>query len=294
MKLILEIETMDSHATANTESDTKWVRLSGTDHRGNIAYAKAFGFTAEAIVRKINELLMPGEIVANRSFMVDLTGEWKNETNSRSGRSYRNFFIDSFDILMGHNLELAKIRKDGAERIARSEQYRQEGKLELAYRELAEFASKITGKVIDLNAIPDPDDIEFGASEVEASTPEAAAAARFRAIDRTEDKMEIEAPEVSTEKPDSSIERDADDTTLVFPSSEEEITHQEEDEASLSEENEGINEMDGQDVNDDEPERDVLDDEPVASTASTPSPAPAPAPRKPTFGRPFGFPRPGA
>lgn len=297
MKLVLEISTMESHATARSNgSNKKWVRLSGTNQKSEECIAFTTGFVAEALVKKFNDLLLPGETVDSRNFMIDLTGEWRTENSEFNGKSYRSrrFYIETFDIVLGHNLELAKIRKDGSERLVRAEQYRSDGKLEMAYRELVEFASRISGRQIDINSLPDPDEMEFGQAIDTSVTPEAAAAARFKAADRTEEKMEMEASQAAVEQTDLEA-ADELEQGLIIP---EESGLNEVVEEAIEDNFDADEDAEVEGSEDDE-QNDPLDDEPVAPTSSseensvTPKPATL-GPRKPTAFPRFGFPRPGA
>jgi len=205
MKLVMEIKTLDG----GVGRTGKWTRIRGQDTRGRYAQAHAYAGVAESLAHELNKLLVPGEDIGTRGFMIDLVGEWEeraytdSEGNPKTSRSFK---IQTFDILMGPVAELAKIRRHGAEVIKTAETHRREGRLDLAYRTIAEFAASTCGLPLDLSDLEETfredDEAEFGIAF--EGDPEAAAAAHFAAADVTEERMEVAGKvSPSDEEPDA-------------------------------------------------------------------------------------------
>lgn len=193
MKLVLEV-VKHEHKTAEKSGRTvTWSSLWGTNSNGTYCRCVAFGAVAESLDRELSRLTPPGEEPGNARLVVDLTGEWQDgreyEKPDGTRHKRREFRIVSFDVLTGPHLELARLRRDGVSVIGEAEEFRSQGRLDLAYRRVAEFVSQLCNRPLDLEGLKEAfadDEAEFGASD-----PEAAAAARYAAMDGPSEPMEI-------------------------------------------------------------------------------------------------------
>lgn len=213
MKLVLEITSLESGTFGKAEEKTHWTRLWGKNAAGSYCRASSFGALAERLENELSRHVPKGEMIGTTRIVVDMTGEWKDdkEYTKADGTVVKNryFSITTFDVLTGPVLELARLRRDGGDRLALAEQHRQEGRLDIAYRTIAEFAATICNRPLDLSALAEAnaaDDAEFGSVEEQAPDPEAAAAARFASMDGSSEPMEIAAAqpsETAADQPDA-------------------------------------------------------------------------------------------
>lgn len=212
MKLVIEIETLE-HGKGEK---TSWTKLRGRNSNGSYKKAIAWGAVAESLYKELYAHVPKGEEIGSMRIVVDMTGEWETRKWEQDGKERRDnrFKVATFEILTGPILELARLRRDGAARLELAEEHRKEGRLELAYKTVAEFAAQVCNRPIDLSDIEDfsdDDDAEFGSVSDGQPDPEAAAAARYAAMDGPSEPMEIaqdhpaeivqEASDVAVEEP---------------------------------------------------------------------------------------------
>lgn len=205
MKMTFEVTGLQSGTSEKDGNPYTWAKLSGRTTKGGRYVAMAYDSTAEAITRELVKITPQGEEVGSTRIVVVLTGEWKDGkpyTRATDGKTVtnRHFRIATFDILSGHQLELARLRRDVADKLALAEEHRLAGRMDLAYRTVAEFAAVICNKELDLSGMSAPDEedeVVYGDPDQPAQDPEAAAAARFASMDGVAEPMAIARKEAA-------------------------------------------------------------------------------------------------
>lgn len=293
MKLVLEISSMGSGSFNHEDKEIKWVRLAGKDKEGRYSVAQTKGYVAESIIREIGKMLVPGEEISSRRFIVDLTGQWVDgKPWEKDGRTIRNryFSIASFNILHGPVLELNRVRREAAEVVSTALEIYKGGDVHSAFRTLLDHAAKISGTAIDMQqfekVVDELDELEFGIVDpvtTDNQSPEAVAAAKFAAMDRL-DGFPTAAATISNERTVEEVSALSSDE----PAEEVAPVSQETAEEQLEQQEAQTHEIE---------ERDVLDDpvEPdeVAQQTENDDVEAEDAPRSrlgSPFGRPFGSP----
>lgn len=302
MKLVLEV-VKHEHKTAEKSGRTvTWSVLWGKNANGTYCRCIAFGAVAESLDRELSRLTPPGEEAGDARLVVDLTGEWQDgreyvkDDGTRQKR--REFRIATFDILTGPHLELARLRRDGVGVIAEAEEFRSQGRLDLAYRRVAEFVSQLCNRPLDLDGLEEAfadDDTEFGASD-----PEAAAAARYAAMDGPSEPMEIApgqelpAPAESAAEPEPEAPEAGETEDSVMDIDEPVAEGDVLDDLSSDGAQAGEHPAEPEEGPAAEAQEAMPDPVPAPTTASAPSPRPAvpPRPGVPMPGFRPGIPRP--
>ena len=101
-----------------------WVRLWGRHQSGTYGRHLLFGPPAEALKREVARLLDPGQEVTTARLIVALTGEWKDNGASNGQKRTRNFYADTFAILSGPALEIARLRRNALDVFKAAEAHR--------------------------------------------------------------------------------------------------------------------------------------------------------------------------
>jgi hypothetical protein len=249
MKIMIEITGLTSGESATSKRN--WVRLTGRDRGGRHVSAVCFDQAAENVSKTVGRMVPEGEDVASQRLLVDLTGEFKDGKQIvRDGKPVtredgspvlsRSFFIETFRLLTGPMLEMARMRRDADARLTRAEKLALEGDFKGAYRVLGEFAAGLCARPFELaDAVSSDNDDEVFGDPVEADAklaaapaaattdaavgqddPEAAAAEIFRREDAIADatvKVEAKVETVSVAAADV-LDDASDETTRTEPS----------------------------------------------------------------------------
>jgi len=206
MKAIIEIK----RTRADEGKTGPWLRLAGRDHRGKNVNAVVFGPKATALTKELLDLVPEGEEIANRRLLIELVGQFKDGQFVRDGRTVktRTLHVDSYKVLTGPTLELARLRRDAEAVLDKAEELRKAGDFQGGYRVLAEYAAAACNRSIDLiNSAEAVEDEVFGDPEPTAEetdtpasepvgNPEAEAAAIYAAEDAALSQA-ADGPEIS-------------------------------------------------------------------------------------------------
>jgi hypothetical protein len=218
MKIVLEITGLTSGKIET--SNRNWLRLNVRDRGGRNEVAVCFDQAAENVEKAVMRLVPEGEDVASQRLLVDLTGEFRDGRQIvRGGKPVvrqdgspvlsRQFWIESFRLLTGPQLEKARMQRDADLRLTRAEKLAADGDFKGAYRVLGEFAANLCARPFEMAETTDEnleDEIFGDTSEAELTSsitpagqdnPEAAAAAIFAREDAVAD-----APVTAEAKPE--------------------------------------------------------------------------------------------
>lgn len=221
MKIMLEITRFASGVSNNNKL---WTQVSGLDRNGRRVDAVCFDQMADTVKKTITKMIPDGAEVGSQRLLIDLAGEFRDgKQKVRDGKPvtradgspvlHRSFHIETFRLLTGPTLEMARMRRDADMRLTKAEKMSVAGDVNGAYRVLGEFVAGLCSRQFDLvepkaaEIVADEDE-EFGdvigadAASAPATTtvdnPEAAAAEIFAKEDAVSEaalKPEASGPE---------------------------------------------------------------------------------------------------
>ncbi|MTH95478.1 hypothetical protein [Roseibium sp. RKSG952] len=152
--LFLEVIGMDAYKTTPKDGHPAkpYVRLVGTDGRGRFARAYVWGKNADMIAGQIKDNLAPGEDIGTQKPIYELEGTWRDRKFTKDGetRTMRSFYTTRFGPVTGRDLELNRIRRQSNKAIREAESLRADGKIEEAYRKVAELVADLGHFPLDL------------------------------------------------------------------------------------------------------------------------------------------------
>lgn len=231
MKLILDAEDF-RYGTFEKDGKSKpWARLTGRDTRGRYAQAVVFDNLADALNSDLANLTGPGEEIGDKHFIVEMTGEWRDgkQRLDSSGKPLfnadgspkrsRSFHVETYAVLTGPALELARARKLAVDALAQATEANAKGDRDEAYAALWEFVARVARRPAD-NADEDMTaqaEAAPGASTPAAeATPEASApvADTAPAADAASGET-ASVSEASADQAAQTAPAEGDDTSLV-------------------------------------------------------------------------------